>query len=256
MRANKTIIFFLLIYSTTILGGTDSLAVKDTLPVKKIVFNTSVFEYFPTLLLHTGNLNLGSEIYLGKNNSVYINAGYITSYGESSGIISILAIKTTGYKIQMEGKHYLRKHKVVQPAMLLFWPHIFQFHSQKLENTGFYASVHSFFQSTETLRPQSFVYEAYGPNKPRIMVNNSYVVTRRAAALHLKFGYNCIKASGVNIDYAVGIGAQFIYSESVGKSPLGTVWSESQGEYGQKAFDEGFLIRPSFVYQVKIGFGY
>lgn len=256
MNCKKKILALLLASVLQYKAGNHLFIGGDSLKAKKVTINCSVLEVFPTLLLYTSNFNLGTEIYLKKGNSVYLNGGFITSHGKSSGYIGIYALETKGFKIQAEAKHYLGKHKVVQPAMLLFWPHIFQFHSQKLANTGFYVSTHCFFQSTETLREQSFAYDAYGPNKPRVLVDNRYVVSRRVGGLHLKFGYHCIKPSGVSIDYAVGAGAQIINSESGGKSSLGSVWSETQTEFGGKLFDSGFAIAPSFVYHLRIGFGY
>jgi len=142
----------LTIFILTTLSSLTYAQTTNSLKVKRVIITTSLLEYFPTFKLNTGNFNIGTEIYLKNRKSFYANIGLIKSYGPSGGLFGISSLSTPGLKVQVEGRHYLNRHKIFEPAILLFWPHIFQYKSQKLQNTGYYAAVHSFYQFTATDR--------------------------------------------------------------------------------------------------------
>ena len=130
---------------------------SDTLKAKRVIITTSLTDYLPTIKLNTGNFNIGSEIYLKDRKSIYANFGLIKSYGQPRGLLSISSLSTQGMKIQIEGRQYLNLHKIFEPAILLFWPHIFQYKSQTLPNTGYYVAIHSSYQWTATKRQETVV---------------------------------------------------------------------------------------------------
>ncbi len=209
----------------------------DAVNMRKLVITTSALEYLP-IRLNAGNFNLGAEMYIANNYSVYANAGVIQSYGSSGGNwLQLSAQSTSGFKLQFEGRRYLNRHKIFDPAVLLFWPHIFQYKSQSLENTGYYISLHSAYQQTSTSRTET---------------QNDYMVERSAIGMHVIIGYQSIKIYGLVIDYSVGLGGQYISSNS--KDKLG---SNTDNDWPwNKNYDEGSGIFPSFVYQVRIGWGF
>ncbi|MCX8167232.1 MAG: DUF3575 domain-containing protein, partial [Candidatus Micrarchaeota archaeon] len=127
---------------------------KDSLKVNKVIIATSVFDYLPSLNWNTGNFNIGAEMYVGKNKSLSLNIGIIQSYGPSNELLSITSLSTHGWSVQSEIRYYFNKHQIVQPLILLFWPHIFQFNSKILKNTGYYFSVHTGYQFTNPLRQE------------------------------------------------------------------------------------------------------
>lgn len=225
----------------------------DSLKAKRIIITTSVLEYLPTFKLNTGTFNIGTEIYLKNRKSVYASFGLIKSYGQSGGWFSVSSRRTQGLKIQVEGRHYFNRHKIVEPAILLFWPHIFQYKSQALPNTGYYFAVHSSCQWTATDRQETVV--DYIDNNPfpnsTHYKQNIYTVERNVYGLNLKFGYQCIKKCGLTVDYSVGLGGQYISSSSGNK--LGT--NKDNDIPWKKLFDSGTGFYPDIIYQVRLGWG-
>lgn len=211
----------------------------DSLKTDRVIITTSLTDYLPTFKLNTGNFNLGSEIYLKNRNSLYANIGLIKSYGHSRGLFNISALRTHGMQLQIEGRHYINRHKLFEPAILLFWPHIFQYKSQPLPNTGYYFALHSSWQWTSTDRQE---------------VQNVYTVDRNAIGLNILFGYQCVKRSGLTIDYSVGLGGQYISSSSTNRIGTDTDWPNSEKDYfSNRLFDKGKGFSPSFIYQLRFG---
>ncbi|MCZ2129846.1 MAG: hypothetical protein LC109_06215 [Bacteroidia bacterium] len=232
---------------------------EDSLKAKRIIINISVLEYLQTIKLNTGNFNIGTEIYLKKGNSLYTNFGLIKSYGQSSGLLSISSQSTQGLKIQVEGRHYLNKHKIFEPAILLFWPHMLQYNSQTLQNTGYYVAVHSFYQWTATDRRETVV--DYIDNNPfpnsEHYKKNIYTVDRNVFGLNIKFGYQCIKKWGLTVDYTVGLGGLYISSSSKNRLGEDTGWPQQEKDFpSNKLFDKGTGFAPNVVYQVRLGWGF
>jgi hypothetical protein len=227
----------------------------DTIKLKRVIITTSLLDYFPTLRLNTGNFNIGSEIYIKNRKSFCVNFGIIKSYGQSSGLISINSQSTQGMKIQVEARHYLNRRKIFEPAIFLFWPHIFQYKSQTLQNTGYYVAIHSSYQWTATDREETVI--DYIDNNPFPNTahyrQNIYTVDRNVYGLNLKFGYQCIKKYGLTIDYGVGLGVQYISSSSKNRIGNDFSWPNSERDHGNKLFDKGTGIAPNFLYQVRLG---
>lgn len=230
----------------------------DSLNFKRLTLTTSVFDYLPNKL-NAINYNLGTEIYLKKHKSIAINIGLIKSLGNSYGWLQISSLSTQGIKIEVEGKHFLNRHKIFQPAILLFWPHIFQFKTQTLENTGYYLAVNIFYQNTNTDRQEtvvSFIDNNPFPNSYHYK-QNIYSVERNAYGLNAKFGYQCFKGYGLTVDYAVGIGAQYISSDSKNRIGTDNNWPNSERDLPwNKLFDHGSGIYPNFIYQLKLGWAF
>ena len=230
---------------------------RDSLGVKKFILTTSVLEYIPGQL-NTGNFNIGSEFYLKKRKAVYINLGIIKSYGPVEpqwlNLFNIPSINTIGFRFQAEGKYYLNKHKIFQPAILLFWPHILQFKSQELQNTGYYVAFHSSYQFTNTERKETVIDFIDDTQTHPIYhyKQNIYSIDRNALQLHLKIGYQSIKKYGLVVDYAVGFGIEYIYSSANNKFGDNGTYEF----FPKKLFDSGDGFFPSFVYQVRIGWAH
>lgn len=223
-----------------------------------MAITTSLVDYFPTFSLNTGNFNIGTEIYVGKSKSLLVNVGLIRSYGPSTGLLSITSIKTTGWSVQLEGRHYFRRRKIIEPAILLFWPHIFQYHTKNLNNTGYYVSIQTGYQSTSTERPETvvdFIDNNPFPNTTHYK-KNIYHVERYIIRLNCLVGYQCIKRHGLTVDYAVGLGGQFISSFSINRLGPDNNWPNSEREISNKFFDHGNAMVPTFVYRVRLGWAF
>ena len=228
---------------------------KDSTALKRLTFTTIVTDYIPTLQLNTANINIGTEVYLKNRKSLAFNFGVVKSYGPSGGWFSINSENTIGFKGQVEGRHYLNKHKLFEPAILLFWPHIFQYETQELHNTGYYIAVHSSFQTTVTDRQETvldYIDDNPFPNTYHYK-RNIYTVDRNVLTLNIKFGYQCIKKSGLTVDYAVGLGGQYISSSSTNRQGTDANYPNSEKDFGGKLFDKGTSFYPSIVYQVRLG---
>jgi hypothetical protein len=227
----------------------------DTILLKKIVITTSALEYIPDKL-NVGNFNLGAEMFVANNKTINANVGLLKSYGPSDrNWFQLSSQRTTGFKLQLEGRHYLNRHKIFDPAVLLFWPHIFQYKSQSLKNSGYYFALHGAFQHTNTKREETIPGLSTGypfPDYDSHSIQNDYTVKRAATRLHVKFGYQSIKSCGLVIDYSVGLGGQYISS-----SPEGKLGSDNDKDWPtNKFFDEGSGFYLSPVYQIRIGWGF
>ena len=231
----------------------------DSVYVKHVVITTSLIDYLPTINLNTGNFNIGTEIYLKQRNFLYTNIGVIKSYGPSSGYFSISAQSTQGLKMQVEGRHYLNLHKIVEPTIFLFWPHIFQFNTQTLHNTGYYVAVNSSYQWTATDRQETvldYISNTPFPNFEH-RKQNIYTVNRNVVGLNMVFGYQCILNGGLTVDYAVGLGGRLISSRSKNRMGDDSDWPNSQQDFlSYKLFDKGTSFAPSFVYQFRLGWAF
>ena len=223
----------------------------DSLQVRKLLITTSAFDYLPGKL-NEANFNIGAEKMVANNISLYANVGVIHSYGPSGGgYFQLSSLSTSGYKLQFEGRYYLNRHKIFDPAVLLFWPHIFQYKSQSLKNSGYYFALHASWQQTNTEREET-AFDPLYPASDFKYLHNEYKVGRSALGMHIKFGYQSIKSYGLVIDYFVGLGGQYINSSSEDK--LGS--NDDKDWPWNKKFDEGSGVFLSPVYQVRIGWGF
>jgi hypothetical protein len=231
---------------------------KDSLSFKRFTVTTNLVDYVPTML-NTSCINIGTEVYVKNKKSIGLSIGYIKSNGPSSGYLQLSALSTTGMKVQLEGKHYFNRRKIFTPALFVFWPHIFQFKSQDLQNTGYYVAANVSYQNTQTKRQETivdYIDDVPYANHTHYKAN-VYKVDRNVYALNIKIGYNCIKKRGFTIDHAVGLGAQYISSSSKNRMGNDTDWPNSERDiYGKKMFDNGSGIYPSFIYQIKLGWAF
>lgn len=228
----------------------------DSIAFNRLSFTTNIIDYFPSIQLNTSNINVGAELYLKNKNSLSVNLGYIKSYGPSSGWVSINSLNTSGFKLQIERKHYFGKFKIIQPAILVSWPHIFQYNTEQLKNTGYYTSFHLSIKNTKTDRLETIL--DYIDNTPfpntRHYKDNIYTVNRSIFSFNIKLGYHCVKAFGLTIDHAIGLGGQYISSISMNKLGLVNTYTNAQTELGgRKLFDKGSSLYPSILYQVCFG---
>jgi hypothetical protein len=226
---------------------------------KKISITTGLFDYFPDKL-NSGNFNIGAEINLKGRKSFAANFGYIRSYGSSGGWFQIPAIGNKGIKIQLEGRHYLDKHKILEPLILLFWPMIFQFNSQENSHTGYYIAASTFYQRTLTERDETvvdYISDTPYPNSVHYRVNN-FTVERNIIGIHIKFGYKAIKKCGFVVDFSFGPGIQYIESQSYGKAGVNNdrEFQFNPDFLANKLFDSGSGIFPGFIYTLKIGWSF
>ncbi len=209
----------------------------ETIGYKRITITTGVFDYVPSLR-NTANINLGTEIYLQKRKSLLLNFGVIKSYGPSPQGSFVLPLvpssNTIGIKIQIEGRHYLNRRKLFEPAILLFAPHIFQYKTQNFENTGYYIALHSSLKSLKT---------KLGSNSP-FLSEQDYSLELISG--NLKFGYQCIRNSGLTIDFGIGIGGLYVLKNTAQVSEPA---SFSNSYYNKK-------LRLNGIYQFRIGWAF
>ncbi|MDQ3046899.1 MAG: DUF3575 domain-containing protein [Bacteroidota bacterium] len=213
---------------------------QDSLKSKRIILKTSLTEH-PMLSLNAVNINCGAEIFLKKNKSVEFNAGYLMSPDRNGGFLTSQLQDTKGFQGQMEVKHYFNRRKIFQPAILIFWPHIFQYKTQNLANAGYYIASGVQFQKSETEREETIADNSAFPGSGDYKKNN-YFIERDVYSLHLKLGYQCIKTYGLTIDYAVGLGAQYIKTDESNKISM-----------HEDPMDQMERIYPKLIYQVKLG---
>jgi hypothetical protein len=194
--------------------------------------------------------------------SLSFNGGYIHSNGSKGGYFDISSLNTKGYKIETEGKYFLGKRKIYEPAIFLFWPHILQFNTQRVINSGYYLSIAAFYQNTNTEREErvlDYIDNNPFPNTAHYK-HNSYNVIRGVSGFNFRIGYQCIKKSNFIIDYSVGLGIRHISSRSINKMgenrdkdvafPLDFVVGRA------KEFDNGNAVYPDLSAKIKIGWAF
>lgn len=233
--------------------------IKDSLKIQSLNITTTICDYYSMIGTNAYNFNLGSEIYIKNRNSLALNFGLIKSFEPSKGIFSIYSLKTKGFKFQTEYKHYFGKHQLFQPAIILFWPHILQYHTKKMENSGYYYSFQMAFQQTSTKRDESifdYINDWPYPNTSYYK-NNFYTVERTVYRMNLKIGYQCVKINGLTIDYAIGLGVKYLDSFTKNQINKSESWPQNEKDLiiGHKLFEKGHGFYPDVVHQFKIGFG-
>ncbi|MBE7443686.1 MAG: hypothetical protein HS119_14660 [Flavobacteriales bacterium] len=230
---------------------------NDSLKIKKYSITTSILDYvseFRTFNEITYNIEFSLPI---KNRYfVHVNVGYLKSTETNKVFFNAFPNpidKTQGYRFQLEGRHYLNKHKLFEPSLVLFWLGLFQYKSLVQNNTGYYIAFQSKYQFTETDREETVVdYIQEQPYFQTFYKQNNYTVDRNMLGSYFKFGYNAIKKSGFTVDYAVGIGAVYISSSSENK--LG---NSNDGDFPyDKSFDDGSRLHFDLAYSFKIGWSF
>ncbi|GEM_PF-6193269 len=243
----KSILFIVICFS--LFSPIYTYSQKDGLRTKQIMITTSLFDYLIGPV-SCRNLNLGAEFYTKNNNSISFNIGKLESFGppSSSGYFSygVPSTNTSGYKIQLERKHYLNIDSIFWPSIVLFWPHILQYKSKDLEYCGYYYAGNIFYQNTKTDR--SVLHITPSDN----IITDLYNVKRNVYSANLKFGYQCIKKYGLVIDYSVGLGVQYISSKSTEQTGYEVINNERDFPW-RKQFDTGSGIYPHLCYQLKLG---
>lgn len=243
------IIFYLFWGSISFSQTTDSIAER------RVSITTSVLDYVSEFrMFNEITYNIEVTIPIKNRNFVCFNAGYLKSNEDESKKFFLSAFnntlnKTQGYRFQLEGRHYLNKHKLFEPSLVLFWLGLFQYKSVKQVNTGYYVSFQSTCQFTETERTESIVdYIQEQPYFQTFYKQNNYIVDRNVLGGYFKFGYNAIKKSGFTVDHAIGIGAVYISSTSKNKLGVGSEFDES--------FDSGSSTSFDWTYTFKIGWSF
>lgn len=227
----------------------------DTLAAKPLIIKISSFEYIPSFL-NTMNINMGAEVYLKNRKSVYANFGVIQSVKDLRVWRYATSETFKGWKLQVEGRHYLNKHKIFEPAILLFWPHLLQFNSEELPNTGYYVALHAsqrFLTSDRTENIYVYNENVPFPNSTQAHLIR-YTLNSNLYGLNVKFGYQAIKKYGFTVDYSVGVGALFISNTVVNK--VGDVPELSRLNYPNLpayVFGRETGFSPNIIFQLKIG---
>jgi hypothetical protein len=198
----------------------------------KLVITTSLFENIPSPVgMPVAIFNIGTDISLNKNYSIAFNIGYVRGAGGS--LMNFSTEDDKGFRLQAEIRRYLNKTKMWEPGVLLFPPHIFQYKTVDKWNAGYYTGWLTDYQYTES----------------KYFTENHYKIYRHAAKLHAIFGYQCVKSYHVVVDFSVGAGLQYIFSES----PQNLTMNSDSGPWGQKLHDESGIF-PSIGYKMRVGF--
>ena len=237
----KLFIFFLFVFLQT-LSFSQTI---DSLRGTKFII-TTLPPFISWDIVPCTNYNIGTEIYIKNRKSLYVNVGYLES-GATNDWLSLNQLGTKGVKIQIEGKHYFNKRDLIEPLILAFCPHIFQYKTKNRLNTGYYFALHSTIQQTQTKREE--ILNEYSSNS----ISNIYKVNRSVFAINGVFGYTCLKKYFLVIDYAVGPGIRLVYSNS--KNNLGYDNNTLQSSKYFSRFDDDLHLGFNLVYQIRIGFG-
>jgi len=124
------VLFFLLFFSFFFSGFSQN---ADSTRIKKYSITSSIFDYISEFhVIDDIIYNIEGATPIKNRDFLHFNLGYIESYDRPKIFFNQFHTylgKTKGYRISLEGRHYLNKHKLFEPATLLFWFQIFQYHS-------------------------------------------------------------------------------------------------------------------------------
>ena len=232
---------------------------NDSLKTKKISITTSVFDYPFALFFNAYNYNLEISTIVKNRNTLHLGLGYINSFKPitNDDFLKVgipTSISTKGYRVHLEGRHYLNKHKLFNLSTLFFWLNVFQYNSLKQNNTGYYVAFQNKYQYTKTKREEDIIdFISQGLfSETKHYKQNIYTVSRNTIGGYLKFGYNAIKKSGFTVDHAIGFGATYVSSSS--KNKQGNDISKDFPY--NKSFDNGSGIYFDLAYSFKIGWSF
>ncbi len=206
---------------------------KDSLTAKKITVTTSLTDYIPRMTLETKRYNIGVEFYVKNGKSIYTNLGYIHSNGSAGGFFKVSSLGTQGMSMEVEGRHYFKKHRILPAAAIIVMPHLLQYYSKERLNTGYYTGINTSYQYSLTQRETS--------NK------DPYYVTQNNVGLLAMIGYQCQKKYKLIIDQSIGLGVVFVHSTS--SNSFGLITGNSYGN-----FNDFKGILPNIAYEFRIGF--
>ncbi len=163
-----------------------------------------------------GCICFGIEKNFNKKNSLGIDLGYITDYGEtkSNGIGNISAKNVKGYYSNIEYRNYYKS----------------------TIRYKFYYGINFLYQKTKTEREELNGF-------------NHYFINREVYASHIKTGIK-MQFSNFIFDPEIGLGIRYIKSYTIDKK--GTPDGTYEFPYN-KIYDYGDKLFPSFNYNLKIG---
>lgn len=174
-----------------------------------------------------GCICFGIESNFNKKNSIGIDLGYITDYGETkeNGIGNISAKKIKGYYSNIEYRHYYKS----------------------TNRYKFYYGINFLYQKTKTERSEMIINSTNYLNV--INSSNIYFVNREVYASHIKAGIK-MEFSHFIFDPEFGFGLRYIKSAT--KNQKGSPDHTYEFPYN-KVYDFGEKLFPSFNYNLKIG---
>lgn len=230
--------------------------VNDSVLIKTRILSTSLFSYIPNQF-NAGKANISYEFTTRKRNSLKLSAAYTYSYGlPNTSYFQIKAEKCKGLGIELERKHYLKRKKLLEPLVLIFWPQLFQFHAEENSISGYYFST-SIASSYQRIGMQDdfvdYVNDDPYPNAIHYTTER-YYVNRMSNALNLKLGYTCIKTTGIVVDFATGVGIQHISSFNNLNDRFTPNNINEMVNFNKRDLNNGSGFYPSFSYQLNIGF--
>lgn len=218
------LVSILIIFITTFLFN-HIYALSTQIDVQKsdsIINNNSVIIKFDAIRLlpdvfgmNYGCICFGIEKNFNKN-SLEIDLGYITDYGETkgNGIGNISAKNVNGYYSNVEFRNYYKSTKRYK----------------------FYNGINFSYQKTKTAREELFNI-------------NYYYVNRAVYAAHINTGIR-MHFSRFVFDPGIGFGIRYITSNTMDKK--GTPEGDYELPYN-KLYNSGDKLFPSFNYNLKIG---
>ncbi len=206
------------------------------------LLKTSLSSFIPDYC-NSGKIQLEFEKPLAKNQSILMQAAYIFSYGPSIGpnlesfTYQVGQEQTVGYKIGVEYRKYLNRHKVIQPLCLLIWPLVLQLHSIENPNSGLYMSGQLNFQQTEILTRN------YMDQSSQI-----YSVDRYTPTFLVRIGFQSLNKNNFAVDQSLGFGIQYVSCVSNQAFDKSLIMP-----YATSTISSLFL---AINYSLKIGFGF
>lgn len=251
-KSISILLMFIFLYGK----GFAQVRANDSVLIKTRILSTSLFNYIPNQF-NAGKANLSYELTTQGMNSLKLTGGYIYSYGfPNTSYVQIKSENCSGISVEIERKHYLKRKKLIQPLNLILWPQLFQFHAADSSISGYYFSTSFSTQFARIKMKDDFVDYIDDIPYPNAIHYTTvrYDVDRIAYAFNVKIGYNCIKSNRFTVDYALGLGVQFISSINNLNPKYTPNDIKEQVNFNTRMFNGSSGLFPSFVYQLNIGF--
>lgn len=249
MKIFKTFFLLIALIMTNLLHAVaqDSSVFKSKPKYPSINISSSLSSLLPSFYQNTGIINLGTEINLNENNSIYLNGGYIFPYGPlRNRIFRLNTEHINGAHFQLEYRKYHESYadkKSPNKQHKKYWGLNYSFYNTKA------------YRIQKVPDPASINYNVIGASTAEFHENN-YEVFRISNGFNFRMGIKTQYKSGIFIDKSMLFGLRYIQSNSINKLYGNPNFFKTNQREALifKPYDQGNSIVPQILFQIIIGY--
>lgn len=243
----KFLFFTLLLIQISQVFANDIILIDKNLRFPNTNISTTISSFFPSFYQNTGTINLGAEIGLKQNSSLYFNGGYIFPYGP---------LRNRSFRLNTEhinGSHFQVEYRFYKKPKI---------DSKNPNKKHFkYGGINYNYTRTKAYRIQKVPdletvdYDFFGPYSA-VFHENNYEVNRISNGLAFRMGIKTLYKSGIFIDKSILMGLRYIQGNSINRlyGDLKFYSTNQREALIFKPYDYGSSIVPQLLFQIIIGF--